>query len=132
MFCSRRHRNRGNESRSRHDHQSALDPDQVERVIGFARDHLRIAPDQFEAWGNFVDAVRTGAEEVHSARTATPLSGDIPVAPARLAHMETVAAAGAEALRRVRPAFEGLYAALDREQRSVLERLTGRDGFAYR
>ncbi len=131
MFRCRQHRNRGHESRSHHDHESSLDPDQVERVIGYARSHLRIAPDQIEAWEKFVDAVRAGAQGVQSARVATPIPGDIPVAPARLAHMATVAAAGADALRRVRPAFESLYAALDREQRSVLERLTGRNGFAY-
>ncbi|ANK82917.1 MAG: hypothetical protein TEF_20500 [Rhizobiales bacterium NRL2] len=97
--------------------------ERLEDVVAFARFRLDIRDDQMTEWNAFAEAVRTGGDELLTTceRLDALQEGD---APARLAEVEMLMEKALGATRRIRGAFDPLYAALDEDQRATVERLT--------
>ena len=90
--------------------------DAVEEAAGFT-------PPQSTAWSELKDEIHASGTSIEDAcgdaadpETATP-------APHRLARLETLLSVGLASLRRVRPAFERLYATLSEEQKKSFDSL---------
>ena len=74
--------------------------------------------------GAFAEALRAASDSLEGVcadAAAAPAT-----APEGLALAEAALAAGTEAVRDIRPAFEALYAALDADQRASLDNLLAR------
>ena len=114
MFgCRRKNRGRREESTS-------TDPRRTEDMIAFVEQHLGITTAQREAWEQFTETVRDSADAMQIARGAVD---GAPGALQRFARFEVVADAASAALRRIRPALEGLYRTLDEAQRRAFDEL---------
>jgi hypothetical protein len=98
----------------------------LNEMLEHAQHKLAITPAQRPRWDDFAAAVKAGETDLRGA-CATAASADGGAdAPKRLAQFETMMAAGLKALKRVRPAFDALYAGLDGEQRETLDSLFSR------
>ncbi len=123
MFgCRRKHRG-ARRGRGRDD-ASQPDPRRTEDMIAFVEQHLGITAEQREAWERFTETVRDSADVMQTARSAVH-EGE-PGALQRFARFEVVADAASAALRRIRPALDGLYRALDDAQRKALDEVITR------
>ncbi len=121
MFgCKRKHHG-PRRNRRRRDETASPDPRQTEDMIAFVEQHLGITAAQREAWEVFTETVRDSADALRIARGAVD-DGE-PGALQRFARFEVVADAASAALRRIRPALEGLYRTLDEAQRRVFDEL---------
>jgi cell pole-organizing protein PopZ len=121
MFgCRRKHgtRKRGRDGR---DDAAQPDPQRTEDMIDFVERTLGITAEQRAAWDRLIETVRDSADAMHTARHAVDEAE--PGALQRFAGFETVAHTSAAAFRRIRPALEGLYGALDDAQRKTLDEL---------
>lgn len=76
---------------------------------------------QAEAFARLTDALRSGAATLAAGCFETEAPEQRADAPSSLAATEAMLAAGLEALRTIRPAFDMLYAMLDARQREVLD-----------
>ncbi len=92
-----------------------------EDMITFVEQQLGITAAQREAWERFTETVRDSADAMRIARGAVDDGG--PGALQRFARFEVVADAASAALRRIRPALEGLYRTLDEAQRKAFDEL---------
>ncbi len=123
MFgCRRKHRG-ARRGRGRDD-ASQSDPRRTEDMIAFVEQHLGITAEQREAWERFTETVRDSADVMQTARGAVH-EGE-PGALQRFARFEVVADAASAALRRIRPALDGLYRTHDDVQRTALDELITR------
>ena len=93
-------------------------------MIAFVEHQLGITAEQREAWERFTETVRDSADVMQTARNAVH-EGE-PGALQRFARFEVVADAASAALRRIRPALDGLYRTLDDVQRKALDELITR------
>lgn len=124
MFgCRRKHRGARRGRRGRDD-AAQPDPRRTEDMIAFVEHQLGITAEQREAWERFTETVRDSADVMQTARTAVH-EGE-PGALQRFARFEVVADAASAALRRIRPALDGLYRTLDDVQRKALDELITR------
>lgn len=98
----------------------------LETMIEFADAFLKLEPSQTQAWNGLTAALRAGSNSIGET-CATLNSAEMPVkAPEKLAAVETIATAGLNILREVRPAFETFYATLDDKQKAALDGLFNR------
>lgn len=114
-------RRRGREEGSR-------DDDRIARAIDHVERRLEITAEQREDWERLKEAVRSGAEVL---RTAADGAAAAATAPARLARMEEMAEVGVAGLKRLRPAFDSLYEALNDGQKRTLDSLFLRRGHRF-
>jgi hypothetical protein len=121
MFGCRNKHHRSRRDRRRRGDTSAPDPQQTEDMIAFVEQHLGITATQREAWEQFTETVRDSADAMQIARGA--VDDGAPGALQRFARFEVVADAASAALRRIRPALEGLYRTLDKAQRNAFDDL---------
>ncbi len=106
----------------------ASSPQRTEDTIAFVERTLGITAEQRAEWDRLIEAVRDSADAMHIARRAVDEAA--PGALRRFAGFETVTDTASAALRRIRPALEGLYGALDDAQRKALDEMITR-GKAY-
>ncbi len=124
MFgCKRKHHG-SRRGRRQRDDAASPDPQRTEDMIVFVEQHLGITAAQREAWERFTETVRDSADAMQIARGAVD-DGE-PGALQRFARFEVVADAASAALRRIRPALEGLYRTLDEAQRMAFDELLSR------
>lgn len=76
---------------------------------------------QAAAWDDVERAIVTGLTGVRDACDAASRGGETKTARDRLARAERLAAAGTDALRGIRPAFDEFYESLDAAQRERLD-----------
>jgi hypothetical protein len=122
MFgCRRKH-----EARLRRGRRETIPPypQRTDDAIAFAEHTLGITAGQRAEWDRLIEAVRDSADAMHTARRAVDEAA--PGALQRFAGFETVADTASAALRRIRPALEGLYEALDDAQRKALDEIITR------
>ena len=93
----------------------------MEDLIASIEDYLGITAEQREMWERFTETVRDSADAMHTARGVVDEAE--PDALKRFAGFEIATETAAAALRRIRPALEGLYEVLDAGQRRTLDRL---------
>jgi hypothetical protein len=92
-------------------------------LVALVESFVDFTPEQDGAWSRLTAALDAGSARVETACGELKAAGRPETAPARLARLETLMAAGLEALREVRPAFDGFYAALDADQQAALDRM---------
>ncbi len=107
--------------RFRRDETSRPDPRRTEDMIAFVERHLGITAEQREAWEKLTETVRDSTDAMQTARGVVD-DGE-PGLLQRFAGFEVVAETASAALRRIRPALEGLYRTLDTAQRQALDEL---------
>jgi hypothetical protein len=91
----------------------------IDRVDGFVRRHLDLDPNQKAAWDGVVDSADDARRKLRDAcADRDDWSG---TTPERLARMETLMAAGLDAVREVRPRFDAFYATLSDDQKATLD-----------
>ena len=115
---------RKNHNGSRRGETTRPDPQRTEDMIAFVEQHLGITAEQREAWERFTETVRDSADVMQTARNA--VHEGKPGALQRFARFEAVADAASAALRRIRPALDGLHRTLDDVQRKALDELITR------
>lgn len=97
--------------------------DRLGDIVAFAQFRLDIRDDQKPQWDAFARAVQEGGAELLTAcDSMETLHGGM--APERLAEVEGIMEKALSATRRIRGAFDPLYAVLDEDQRATVERLT--------
>lgn len=92
-------------------------------LVGFVESFVDFTPEQSTAWSGLTTALDDGSKRIDAACTALEAAGRPETAPDRLARLETLLEAGLDAVREVRPAFEGFYATLDDQQKAAVDRL---------
>ncbi len=124
MFgCRRKHRDwrHGGRGGSR---EAPPDAQRTEDTIALVERALGITAEQRAEWDRLTEAVRDSADALHTARRVANEAA--PGALQRFAGFETVADTASAAVRRIRPALEGLYGALDDAQRKALDEMITR------
>ena len=98
--------------------EDGLDPalTAIEQAAGFT-------PPQNAAWSELKGEIRAAGASIEDACGEAADSESPAPAPHRLARLETLLTAGLAGLRRVRPAFERLYATLSKEQKATFNSL---------
>ncbi len=97
----------------------------VEDAIQLVEGIMDFTPEQAGAWQSLADALRSGGVKLDRA-CGDPGPGAEATAPRTLAGLEAMLAAGLEAVRGARPAFEGFYAALSDKQRRAIDDFVSR------
>lgn len=94
-------------------------------LLAYAQTRLEVTEAQQADWTRFADTVKQSGTAFDA---VCAKAGDPPPAtlPERLARMEELAAAGAQALGQVRPAAERMYAGLTPEQRKIADEMMSR------
>lgn len=94
-------------------------------LLAYTQTRLGITDAQQADWTRFADTVKQSGAAFDGvcAKAGTPPPATL---PERLARMEEVAEAGAEALGKVRPAAEEMYAKLTPEQRKLADEMMRR------
>ena len=121
MFgCRRKHRGfwRGRRGRGE---AARPDPRRTEDMIALVEQQLGITAEQREAWERLTETVRDSAEAMQTVRGV--VDEGAPGALQRFAGFEAAAEIASAALRRIRPALQGLYETLDAGQRTTLDDL---------
>jgi hypothetical protein len=92
-------------------------------LVAFVESFVDFTPEQTGAWSTLTAALDAGSARIGTACAELETAGRPETAPERLARLETLLAAGLDAVREVRPAFDGFYAALDSDQQAALDRM---------
>ena len=92
-------------------------------LVVFVESFVDFTPEQTGAWTELTTALDSGSARIDTACGELRTAGKPETAPDRLARFEVLLEAGLDAVREVRPAFEGFYAVLDAEQKDALDRL---------
>ena len=92
-------------------------------MVGFVESFVDFTPEQEAAWSGLTAALDQGSDRIGAACGELKAEGRPETAPDKVARLETMLEAGLDALRDVRPAFEGFYATLDAEQKAAIDRL---------
>lgn len=100
--------------------------ERVDAMVRKVEEKLTLSADQQTAWAAVVEAVRTGMRGMDAACQAGAASGSDMSAVDRLARVETLTAAAADAMRTIRPAFERFYGTLSEEQRGTIDAMMQR------
>lgn len=98
----------------------------MEDALGFIDSFVSFTPEQTAAWTKLTDAVRSGSASIGQACEEIDWTDTSENAPAKLARVETLMAAGLEVVRQVRPPFDEFYAVLSEEQQEALDKLASR------
>lgn len=101
-------------------------PERGERINDLARfveSFIKLTPDQTTAWNRLLDSLRAGSTSIDSACEEFARADKPDTATERLARVESLLSAGLDAVRQVRPAFDGFYAALDEDQKRIIDEL---------
>ncbi|MGH7948783.1 MAG: Spy/CpxP family protein refolding chaperone [Candidatus Binataceae bacterium] len=102
------------------------DDSKMDEMLAHVEHELAITSAQRPKWDGFAAAVKAGATDLRSACTRARMTVADADAPQRLAQFEAMMSAGAAALKRVRPSFDGLYAGMNPEQREKVDSLFSR------
>jgi hypothetical protein len=121
LFDCRTERHGGKRRDRRHTAADALDPWRAEEMIAFVEGHLGITAAQRQAWERFAETLRDSVDAMRTARSVARNAE--PGALARFSGFETITETASAALRRIRPALESLYDALDGAQRRSFDDL---------
>ena len=92
-------------------------------LVAFVESFVDFTPEQTGAWSELTTALDNGSGRIDTACGELRTAGRPETAPDRLARFEVLLEAGLDAVREVRPAFEGFYAVLDAEQKDAIDRL---------
>jgi hypothetical protein len=92
-------------------------------LVGFVESFVDFTPEQGAAWSGLTAALDSGSERIGAACGELETAGRPEIAPDTVARLEILLEAALEAVREVRPAFEGFYATLDAEQKAAIDRL---------
>jgi hypothetical protein len=91
----------------------------IDRIDGYVRRHLDLDANQKASWDEVLDTADDARRKLRDAcADRDDWSGS---APERLAQMETLMAAGLDAVREVRPRFDAFYATLSDDQKATLD-----------
>lgn len=88
---------------------------------------LNLTSDQKPAWENLASAIAAGETAMRETCGRMDAAKD-GSAPDNLAQAEVMLATSLDALRKIRPAFETLYARLDATQRKTVDDMFGHNG----
>ena len=102
--------------------------DKVEDAIGFAEAFFTFRGEQKVAWDGLAAALREGSTTIGKHCEAMKAEGRQKTATGKFARMETMLTAGLEVVKKVRPAFDKLYATLDEKQQAALDKMIRRGG----
>ncbi|MBX3501350.1 MAG: Spy/CpxP family protein refolding chaperone [Alphaproteobacteria bacterium] len=117
-------------------HRGAMMPDgmmggmmvrHVEGRLAFLKAELKVTPAQDAPWSKCADAVRAATTAARTALKPMMQPGGSPprTAVEQMSRHESLLSVRLESVRRVKAAFEPLYAALDEEQRKLADSLVG-------
>ena len=102
--------------------------EKLEDAIGFAEAFFSFNAEQKTAWDGLAGALRDGSDTIGRHCEALKDGDGQTNAAGRLARVETMLTAGLEVVQKVRPAFDGFYATLDKDQQAALDKLVQRRG----
>ena len=92
-------------------------------LVAFVESFVDFTPEQTGAWTGLTAALDSGSARIDTACGELRTAGRPETAPDKLARFEVLLGAGLDAVREIRPAFEGFYAVLDAEQKDAIDRL---------
>lgn len=92
-------------------------------LVAFVESFVDFTPEQTGAWSALTTALDGSSARIATACEELRTAGRPKTLPDRLARFEVLLGAGLDAVREVRPAFEGFYASLGAEQKAALDRM---------
>ena len=102
--------------------------EKLDDALGFVEAFFSFNAEQKTAWNGLAGALRDGSDVIGKHCAAIKDKSEVPSAAGKLAQIETMLTAGLEVVQKVRPAFDGFYATLDRDQQAALDKLIQRRG----
>ncbi|MGB0631581.1 MAG: Spy/CpxP family protein refolding chaperone [Alphaproteobacteria bacterium] len=102
--------------------------EKLDDALGFVEAFFSFNPEQKTAWNGLAGALRDGSDVIGKHCEAMKGKEKGVGATAKLAQVETMLTAGLGVVRKVRPAFDGFYATLDKDQQAALDKLIQRRG----
>ena len=102
--------------------------EKLEDAIGFAEAFFSFNAEQKTAWDGLAGALRSGSDTIGKHCETIKANTGETSATGKLAQVETMLTAGLEVVQKVRPAFDGFYATLDKDQQAALDKLIQRRG----
>ncbi len=97
-------------------------------AIGFAEAFFSFNAEQKVAWDGLAAALRDGSDTIGKQCAALKEDGKPVTATGKFARMEAMLNTGLQVVQKVRPAFDTLYATLDKDQQAALDKLIQRRG----
>lgn len=102
--------------------------EKLEDAIGFAEVFFSFNQEQKSAWDGLAGALRSGSDTIGKHCETIKANAEKTSVTGKLAQVETMLTAGLEVVQKVRPAFDGFYATLDKNQQAALDKLIQRRG----
>ncbi len=95
----------------------------IEAAVGFVEGFVGFDANQQAAWNELSAALRDASQSVGKACDRLQSAGDDATAPQKFARIELMIETGLATVKRIRPAFDALYATLDDKQKKALDGL---------